>query len=258
MSQKRCRSLHLIPQRKYCDLCPTTSLRKTTIKAHIKMVHLKKKRFGCNICDFQAYSRTSLRIHSYIHQDLTECNICYKRVANIKGHVRQHSLEHVPCKICGKMIKKSCIPMHVRTVHLKVPRNRRRKTVKTWFCDLCPITCKEKNRLITHMESKHLMKRPFKCNVCGHLCSNVWNLRIHAVIHQDVTECKICNKKVTHIVRHMKGVHLSEKVLCKICGKAMNKNGLSKHIKSIHNKISKKILCDQCNEFFPSQNELKW
>lgn len=240
---------------KFCDLCPMTSIWKQSIIDHIEDVHLKMRRFTCNICNYKCYSKSRLKKHSFIHQELTECTICYKRVANIKGHVRQHSLETVACRTCGKFYKKYQLPIHEREAHLKVPRNRRRLTVKTFFCDLCSTTCKEKGILKKHMDMKHLKKKPFTCDVCGRSILTFSLLRYHLKTHQEFTECKICHKKVAHIDNHLKDVHLVKKLPCSICGKVMNESNLQVHIKSIHNQ---KIQCDQCDESLPSQAKLRW
>lgn len=232
------RLFHPRGQMKYCDFCPLKSLKKSAISAHIQTVHLKKVRFSCDVCNFKCFTRSGLKSHSAIHQNLTECKICFKWVTSMKRHLKYHALPNKTCKICGKMLSPASLSNHIKHVHLKLRRDRRRKTVKTWFCDLCSTTCKEKNRLITHMDRKHLRKRQYKCNLCDRLFFTTWDLQIHGGLHREATECKICNKKVRHMERHLKHTHLSQNSSCEICGKAMKAASLLHHIERIHNKVT--------------------
>ena len=70
--------------RKYvCDQCEFTSDKKTVLRLHIEVVHLKLKRYKCSACLYASYNRRALRNHvERIHKDehcriiKIGCNFC--------------------------------------------------------------------------------------------------------------------------------------------------------------------------------------
>lgn len=121
---------------------------------------------------------------------------------------------------------------------------------RPWLCDICPKAFKQKHTLRGHMQ-KHREKR-FVCNVCDYRSSVKALLKQHIVMHAPQEFCKICNRHVTSLERHMR-THKRE--ACPICKKMHSSNNLATHMK-IHDR-REKFKCKDCHSTFSMNEELK-
>lgn len=62
---------------------------------------------------------------------------------------------------CEKLFgPKTSMKSHFNRVHMKINIEKR------WKCDLCNYKTSQKQQITSHMNSKHLKIKPFKCSIC--------------------------------------------------------------------------------------------
>lgn len=59
----------------------------------------------------------------------------------------------------------------------------------SFFCDLCPQSCIQKQALMKHIEGVHLKLQPFQCKDCKFKTSYKNNFKSHIRQHGPKTEC---------------------------------------------------------------------
>lgn len=109
--------------------------------------------------------------------------------------------------------------------------NIKRKNLIIRECDLCDYRTPQKDKLLSHMYSKHLYIRPFKCNLC----------KFDTTLKNDLNS-------------HLKNVHGPTKLTCQKCNKILSSNnGLKFHMIYFHDGIK----CEICNQKFWSEISIK-
>ena len=131
----------------------------------------------------------------------------------------------------------------------------------TIFCDKCDYSCRRKEQIKIHKATKHEGFR-FKCTKCELEYQTIRSLKEHTKAeHEGVRlECKECDfsAKTRNILRNHRIKHDKERrqFPCTQCTKIYkNKRGLSKHIKTKHDKIG--IKCEKCQFVVLSEKRLK-
>lgn len=146
------------------------------------------------------------------------------------------SLINFSCDNCGKNFRlKSKLRSHIK-VHLDKIE-----------CEICHIKMKPVN-LKNHIKIYHNGKSEEKCKICDKI---VRNLKRHLKVHQTLKfECKICGKKFRFeklLKDHMEFHENPEKFTCQICGYKSIEPGNVKRHSMIHKKnVERKHKCNQC------------
>ena len=100
---------------------------KETLNAHIKEIHPDKKNEKCFECKYESYQSSRLR-----------------------AHIRsKHELEYKTCKYCKNDYK--YLDEHVEQSHLE--------EAEKFNCNLCDYLTVGKERLNTHMQRNHKIRR---------------------------------------------------------------------------------------------------
>ncbi|XP_041358313.1 protein mel-28-like [Gigantopelta aegis] len=182
------------------------------------------------------------------------CTECGKVTKNMKRHMELHQQNRmqIPCPICGKVVLKTGMSSHMRTVH----SGRR-----PYKCPHCDYTSAFRGNLNTHIKGMHLHTRQYLCNTCKAAFKTLGALightkRVHEgwkSPNQKIFICSVCEKRFTkkyHVDRHML-IHTGEKPhKCSDCGRCFNnKSNLMSHIQLVHKKLSP-YMCDMCHETF--------
>jgi uncharacterized Zn-finger protein len=148
----------------------------------------------------------------------------------VKNNKNIHEKKRFKCEFegCEKAYSsQSAKKLHFEEVHLQ--KNRK----NLLCCDLCEYKHREKTVLKSHMFTKHLNLRPFKCKLCEKCYADIKSLKDH--------------KKLKH------GPNGPLKFECNICGiKIASKFGLRSH-KKTHIDFQ----CDSCDRIFKTQLKLK-
>jgi hypothetical protein len=189
-----------------------------------------------------------------------QCPECGKVAKNIKRHMELHQQNRmqIPCPICGKVVLKTGMSSHMRTVH---------SGRKPYKCPHCDYASAFRGNLNTHMKGMHLHTRQYLCNTCKAAFKTLGALightkRVHEgwkSPNQKIFICSVCEKRFTkkyHVDRHML-IHTGEKPhKCGDCGRCFNnKSNLMSHIQLVHKKLSP-YQCDMCHETFKRKKML--
>ncbi|KAJ8298457.1 hypothetical protein KUTeg_024988 [Tegillarca granosa] len=182
------------------------------------------------------------------------CADCGKVTKNMKRHqeLHQQNRMQIPCPICGKVVLKTGMSSHMRTVH---------SGRKPYKCPHCDYVSAFRGNLNTHIKGMHLHTRQYLCNTCKAAFKTLGALightkRVHEgwkSPNQKIFICSVCEKRFTkkyHVDRHML-IHTGEKPhKCHDCGRCFNnKSNLMSHIQLVHKKLSP-YQCDMCQEVF--------
>lgn len=183
-----------------------------------------------------------------------QCQECGKITKNMKRHqeLHQQNRMQIPCPICGKVVLKTGMSSHMRTVH---------SGRKPYKCPHCEYASAFRGNLNTHVKGMHLHTRQYLCNTCKAAFKTLGALightkRVHEgwkSPNQKIFICSVCEKRFTkkyHVDRHML-IHTGEKPhKCNDCGRCFNnKSNLMSHIQLVHKKLSP-YQCDMCQEQF--------
>ncbi|CAG5123125.1 unnamed protein product [Candidula unifasciata] len=188
------------------------------------------------------------------------CGDCGKVTKNMKRHMELHQQNRmqVPCPICSKIVLKTGMSSHMRTVH---------SGRKPYRCPHCDYASAFRGNLNTHIKGMHLHTRQYLCNTCKAAFKTLGSLightkRVHEnwkSPNQKIFICSVCEKRFTkkyHVDRHML-IHTGEKPhKCTDCGRCFNnKSNLMSHIQLVHKKLTP-YLCDLCHETFKRKKML--
>lgn len=194
------------------------------------------------------------------NEDGEPCPECGKMSKNLKRHMELHQQNRmqIPCPICGKVVLKTGMSSHMRTVH----SGRR-----PYKCPHCDYASAFRGNLNTHIKGMHLHTRQYLCNTCKAAFKTLGALightkRVHEgwkSPNQKIFICSVCEKRFTkkyHVDRHML-IHTGERPhKCHDCGRCFNnKSNLMSHIQLVHKKLSP-YQCDMCQETFKRKKKL--
>ena len=118
------------------------------------------------------------------------------------------------CPHCEAILAKVNLKRHIRTVHEKQKDHK---------CDLCGKEYFAKKRLNEHIKRDHDKIRDEKCNQCGKNFFTKDILKKHiGYTHNKDGNQRDHNKQIAKFFE------------CEFCGKSFTKNGIQKHIKTVH------------------------
>lgn len=166
----------------------------------------------------------------------------------------------VKCEFCNKSYKdRKYLSRHVKKAHDEV------KPFEAQRCDVCGNVYKTKGNLERHYMKEHLYNQ-VECVVC-HMSINSKKMDSHLrSVHGVKTEtendekfkCKFCDKWFKNkYVRnsHVKEVHLSEPMKCKLCDFEGVRAVLRRHRRDVH--AEKRFPCNLCQGAFKTLHTLK-
>lgn len=127
------------------------------------------------------------------------------------------------CDKCGSKYKnRFSFSNHFRQFH----------QMGSHFCDLCPRSFCQKSLILQHIERDHLWLRRFECKFCKQRSYSKKTIKVHEQRHLLEVVCKLCNKTVTNMEKHMKS---HAKAKCSSCSKDIPRKSLNRHMK-VHTK----------------------
>lgn len=255
-----------------CDLCPFDCLLKRQIISHVSR-HVQLGKFPYHGCGRIIRSKQGAKIH---WSETYSCQICgddFVCIASLNKHVKAaHSQKVFTCETCNKSYKWK----HGLKRHEMYNQHGSHKAdpATKFFCNQCPYVGKSKYNLNSHKQvhnkqfecknckeryyDKYRMERheikcidqPFPCQHCSKLFRTKNSRYIHkSKYHSEQRfECDHCsemfnnkNNLRNHILNHFK-------ILCKECGKSVNRIDLKIHYEDEHG--TKKLECDLCSSKF--------
>ncbi|XP_052794911.1 zinc finger protein 333-like [Mya arenaria] len=234
--------------------CPFCEKAFIGLVKHIKTKHKDEPDFEEEIRNAKWRERIMKVSTTGEGEDGEACPECGKVSKNLKRHMELHQQNRmqIPCPICGKVVLKTGMSSHMRTVH----SGRR-----PYKCPHCDYASAFRGNLNTHIKGMHLHTRQYLCNTCKAAFKTLGALightkRVHEgwkSPNQKIFICSVCEKRFTkkyHVDRHML-IHTGEKPhKCHDCGRCFNnKSNLMSHIQLVHKKLSP-YQCDMCQETF--------
>ena len=233
--------------------CPFCEKAFIGLVKHIKTKHKDEPDYEEEIRNAKWRERI-MKVSTTGDEDGEACPECGKLSKNLKRHMELHQQNRmqIPCPICGKVVLKTGMSSHMRTVH----SGRR-----PYKCPHCDYASAFRGNLNTHIKGMHLHTRQYLCNTCKAAFKTLGALightkRVHEgwkSPNQKIFICSVCEKRFTkkyHVDRHML-IHTGEKPhKCHDCGRCFNnKSNLMSHIQLVHKKLSP-YQCDMCQETF--------
>lgn len=152
-------------ERHACDQCNTTFVRATTLRAHIKDVHLKEEEHKCENCSKLFSCKSNLTSHLVDAVCLREkehsCDYCSNSFQQ-KDELESHVLDAHP-HACGECTKRyrsmKGLSRHIDQAHLGAREEH--------LCKKCDKHYSTSFGLDRHVLRVHAEGKAFKCDVCG-------------------------------------------------------------------------------------------
>jgi KRAB domain-containing zinc finger protein len=210
--------------------------------------------FKCIPCSKTFSSRKSFYFHKHNWQchnknEKIPCKRCKRKFItekNLENHICSF------CLICAKFFSsKTSLRKHQRAYHSK------EFDLEKFTCDLCAKEYGSYRAIKWHIEEVHsVLELKFKC---GSHCERTFRTSRAYQIHLrgvKKEKCKICQKEVTKLSKHMFLVHGTNErpYECLVCSKRFKlKTNLKIH-EGIHDK---KFQCEICQRKFATTTKLK-
>lgn len=196
-------------------------------------------------------STTDLRNPSDSCKIKEKCEICHKKVSNLRLHMDIHEKsEKLKCDHCGTEFIKTLLKRH-----MKLHRSERK-----FKCEICDFGFSEKQiyeeHLLTHPTSLTTNLRPLQCGLCFQSFHSVNLLEMHTLkfhTKEGTFNCSQCKftAKTYHALFSHKSNHkkLTEKLVCSIC-----KREFSTLFEFNEHKKTEMLKCEFCEENFGTQS----
>lgn len=246
-------------------------LKQSSLKGHIRSVHMRILRFECDVCGLKCDSRSSLETHIITHIPIEyrelrfECELCLEKFQTQRNLTRHTKLSHpaaylepYPCRLCNQTFKRKYMLLaHIRSMHRtdKKPvvadgpfdcthencnystnnpfklKLHERTHVASFKCDDCSKAFKRKFQLTKHRKSEH----PDKLTFYDHsMIAHFASLNSYR--NNDLSTCEICGVtlKAYSMFSHKTRVHQTKQKDCEcdICGEKFFKADLAAHLKT--------------------------
>ena len=219
---------HKLNEHKYqCDICHTVCNTLQDLENHDKSKH---KTHQCEVCEEYFYSKSTLNKHMETHGAPKECEFCQLSFPSQKSLNRHLKFSHdLRCVLCGERFTRlNCFERHKTMCFNSRPR-----------CELCEKTFKEKLDLRGHLINVHFM-----CYNCGTFLDTKQSLEEHKAQYRcSKFKCNRCNigfPSEIELNSHNNSQHPNE------------------YVASIRKANKTFVNCEQCDEKFTSQMNLKF
>lgn len=206
---------------------------------------------------------------------------------SIKIQPEEESIK-IPCRFCKmKFNEVKLLECHLVNKHKKLlskeeisELRRRRIDRRKLVCSICGI---KTHYIKHHMDTKHLKKKRFLCDLCNYQAFNKSEIQSHMYKHKEPNfVCDFCGNKFARkmaLKRHINRSHLNidgrvkkrnypihrqkatstkdsktARIKCNFCQKEMSKRVYKLHVEQVHTFSTE--ICDICHKTFKNKHAL--
>lgn len=265
-----------------CELCGKNFTSKNAYIHHYRTVHDSLPPSLVNLAKQMSSTMkptkpTQAQVSSEPDQDQTEwpcdeCNKIFPNEKKLRAHQNNHKM--VVCETCGKSYSIPSMKFHEKTCNVD-------KSIKKFHCDHCPYKTHARTQLLAHKRLNHL-NFDFKpegvtydsdglliCPSCPRKMERSRYVGHYKTTHgtfppgyptDKLVKCDKCGidfPSNRNLGRHMRLCHPEAvglkkeavpKIPCSLCGREISKNGMAKHVETVHgDKSDKKYSCYKCD-----------
>lgn len=245
-----------------CEICGSAFAEQNMLVNH-KNIHSGEKNHECTTCGQRFLLKTTLNNHMQTHLDLKPytcdtCGMSFKLSYYLKSHMKIHSENRErphACSTCGAAFFK---PGQLKN------HERKHTGEKPYKCQFCNGLFSQISSMKKHIKQIHEGLKPddrFSCEYCGLSFTHSCKLKLHIMKHTGERPfvCKICNlsyKQNHQLAIHMKTHNGEEPFKCPICGrKFLQKSYLEGHIRK--HTGDKPFKCKVCESGFTQKSYLR-
>ncbi|KAK0142139.1 Zinc finger protein 2 [Merluccius polli] len=207
---------------------------------------------SCFQCASSFQTDSELKAHSQAHQCPYQCSHCDKRF-RLLSTLTTHQQTH---RAAGGFTCGRCVGVFNSASELRTHRQTHRHPQlpsPLLGCPACSQTFATQTELFRHQQTHPATDRPFKCNVCDKIFTDLTQLRIHLREHKQRSfQCDQCPKSfitLQSLQVHGRRHSGPQAHLCSQCGKRFwTRGGLENHLR-LHNG-EKPFCCQDCGKSF--------
>jgi len=267
-----------------CDFCEFNGTSKKTLAHHIIEFHKEQQKLECTNCNTIFLSQTHYEIHLkedqnrekcagnyYFIKDVLTCAFCdvkHPKFAYMKYHFAKSHADRKWFK-CPYCIFESFSLDRMRS-HSK-RHKQELKPFTALSCDFCTFKCNYQVNMEIHYQKFHPQNR-ISCE-CGafivcrdlvlqHLlvrcpkASDMCKLPYFLFLNSEPKDLESC----MNLTQSSKLLTDEGKlnIICELCGKAVNRNGMFLHKLKYHSDAQRKYHCDLCGNAYSNKCDVKW
>ncbi|XP_060581182.1 zinc finger and SCAN domain-containing protein 12-like isoform X2 [Ruditapes philippinarum] len=183
-----------------CEECDTVLTGLSSLKAHVKRMHLKERDFLCHICS-KAFFTVTHREDHIISVHTRRCKGCNSDVVESTPWdegVTKKSLRVAECP-CGNQVQYISKVGRAKvedeeengTVTTKQKKRKSLAECTPMTCEHCGLIVTGKSSLIAHVKRQHLKEFDHKCTICSKEFFTSTHLETH-LLSVHTRKCKDC------------------------------------------------------------------
>jgi len=201
-------------------------------------------KYPCHLCKHKARTSADLEKHAFEKHDANRlCTQCGHLSDTYKDFIKHNETHLFSCEVCHKKM----LGVRVLRAHMKLHQSKEEapggstalSEIPKVPCDICGVLLQELS-LKHHIAQVH-SNEIHQCDVCDFTANTKYKITDHRRRHfGTVSDCPECGKTVKNLKRHFRRNcgGKRERHFCHLCEKSFSfKESLTKHIKSIHQKI---------------------
>jgi hypothetical protein len=228
----------------------------------------------CNVCHRQFISgEGNVHLRRYHkHENLSRCSylLCTTFFRTKEDQLRHERETHqtsnrMKCVVCGMYIIKSIISCHMRKYHnLKSEFPKAFKCTSN--CNEYFVTEAERNKHVSSVHEKNLVRKEVKCIYCSKMCmdesvlsGHIGKCHSHVKLRCKIVSCKqyfhTVAQKNAHFKEHNLENEKKQKFKCLKCSfRSSSDTTLKEHFRNLHG--SRDVPCPKCPNFFTCKRAL--